>query len=213
MNKKLLIAVGAVIAILLVVAIAVLMRGEKEQKHTDIVSTVDNWVDPSTIKDREELEQVQRLWPEVFQKDPREPEKVKAEWKEFAERYPKNFYLPPAFRRPATEDEKKAHRKRLDTYTDVATRFARIGTKAKFAEPGKPIPASEETFTFEEQQTYFNYRIEELESRIQLLDFAMEKNGLDADQISRSKKERADWQKELDDMKQKASELKKEDAK
>ena len=213
MNKNLLIGIGALIAVGLVVAIFFVMRGEKEQKHTDIVSTVDNWVDPSTIKDREELEQVQKLWPDVFRKDPRDPEKVKQEWRDFAARYPVNFYLPPAFRKPTTEEEKKAHRKRLDIYTDVAVRFARIGTKAKYAEPGKPIPSTDEGFTFEEQQTYFNYRIQELESRIQLLDYATEKNGLDADQITRAKKERAEWQKELDDMKKKLSEIKQEDAK
>ncbi len=212
MNKKLLIAVGAVVAIGLVVAIFFFMRGEKEPEHSDIVSTVDQWVDPSTIKDREELEQVQRLWPEVFQKDPREPEKVKAEWKELAERHPNNFYLPPAFRKPMTAEQKKEHRKRLDTYTDVSIRFARIGRKARFAEPGKPTPTEDVAFTFEEQQTYFNYRIEELESRIQLLDFALEKSGLDADQVTRSKVERAEWVKELEDLKKKVSEIKTEDA-
>lgn len=212
MNKTVLIVLGLAVVVGLVLAIFFLTDRERGSAPRDIVSVVDDYVDPSTIKDREELEQVRRLWPDVFEKDPRDPKQVEAEWKELAAKHPDNFYLPPQFRKPMDDDERKAQRARMEVYTDVAARFARISASSKYAEPGKDIPATEMTFTAEEQTTYFGYRMQELESRIQLLDFAMEKNGLDADQINRAGQERTAWQKELEELRNRAAQVKKEDA-
>ncbi|KPA32214.1 Uncharacterized protein AMR50_3164 [Leptospira interrogans] len=140
----------------------------------------------------------------VLKKTPEEKEQIRKEWADFIARYPKNLYIPSEFRPPLTETEEKKARERLDTFTDIETKNAIIYSLAKYAEPGKAPeePSSQPNVDPKEQRTYFQYRIEELESRIQLIEYTIQEGRLDPDQAETAYQDLGDWKKELSELKQ-----------
>lgn len=101
-------------------------------------------------------------------------------------------------------NRRKKARKRLDTFTDIETKNAIIYSLAKYAEPGKAPeePSSQPNVDPKEQRTYFQYRIEELESRIQLIEYTIQEGRLDPDQAETAYQDLGDWKKELLELKQ-----------
>ncbi|EMJ37364.1 hypothetical protein LEP1GSC079_2887 [Leptospira interrogans str. FPW1039] len=162
---------------------------------------------PHPFNEDPDLEvQAKKLWPEAFRpkKTPEEKEQIRKEWADFIARYPKNLYIPSEFRPPLTETEEKKARERLDTFTDIETKNAIIYSLAKYAEPGKAPeePSSQPNVDPKEQRTYFQYRIEELESRIQLIEYTIQEGRLDPDQAETAYQDLGDWKKELSELKQ-----------
>ncbi|WP_078129082.1 hypothetical protein [Leptospira alexanderi] len=166
---------------------------------------------PHPFNEDPELEvQAKKLWPEAFRPKmtPEEKEEIQREWTDFIARYPKNLYIPAELRPPLTEAEEKELRERLDTFTDVESRNVSTRFLEKYSEPGKePELSSESNVTPKEQLVYINYKIEELESRIQLIEYTIEQEKLDSNQIEIAKQDLKDWKDELSELKQVQSQI------
>ncbi|UOG60603.1 hypothetical protein [Leptospira noguchii] len=167
---------------------------------------------PHPFNEDPDLEaQVKKFWPEALhpKKTPEEKEQIRKEWTDFIARYPKNIYIPSEFRPPLTETEEKKARERLDTFTDIETKNAIVYSLAKYTEPGKPPeePPSQPNVDPKEQHAYFQYRIEELESRIQLIEYTIQEGRLESDQVETAYQDLEDWKKELLELKQVQSQI------
>ncbi|WP_061220989.1 hypothetical protein [Leptospira borgpetersenii] len=166
---------------------------------------------PHPFNEDPELEvQAKKLWPEAFRPKmtPEEKEEIRREWTDFIARYPKNLYIPAELRPPLTEAEEKELRERLDTFTDVESRNISVRFLEKYSEPGKePELSSESNVTPKEQLVYINYKIKELESRIQLIEYTIEQKKLDSDQMEIAKQDLMDWKDELSELKQVQSQI------
>ncbi|MBE8363816.1 hypothetical protein [Leptospira borgpetersenii] len=166
---------------------------------------------PHPFNEDPELEvQAKKLWPEAFRPKMtlEEKEEIQREWTDFIARYPKNLYIPAELRPPLTEAEEKELRERLDTFTDVESRNISVRFLEKYSEPGKePELSSESNVTPKEQLVYINYKIKELESRIQLIEYTIEQKKLDSDQMEIAKQDLMDWKDELSELKQVQSQI------
>lgn len=141
-----------------------------------------------------------RLWPAAFKekKSEEEREKIREEWIDFAARYPKNIYIPSEFRPQLTSEDEKKAREQLDKVTSAESKFALSRNEGKYAQPGSvPTRPSDPNVTPEEQKAYFSYKISELESRIQLVQYAIQQGRMDASQIPQANSDINSWQKEL----------------
>lgn len=141
-----------------------------------------------------------RLWPAVFRekKSEEEREKIREEWIDFAARYPKNIYIPSEFRPQLTSEDEKKAREQLDKVTSAESKFALSRNEGRYAQPGSvPNRPSDPNVTPEEQKAYFSYKISELESRIQLVQYAIQQGRMDSSQIPQANSDIASWQKEL----------------
>lgn len=161
---------------------------------------------PHPFNEDPELEgQAKRLWPEAFRpkKTPEEKEQIRKEWSDFVARYPKNIYIPSEFKPALSEAEEKEARDRLDSIGSVETKNAISRSLGKYAEPGnEPKAPSEASVNPKEQLAYVNYKIEELESRIQLIEYTIQQGKLDQSQVGTANRDLAVWKKELSDLKQ-----------
>ena len=207
MNKKLLLVAGLVIAglIILIFLLGPGQEGSKTDGGIDISGGTNTPADykdaPPPTGDVEQMEQIRNLWPDAFEKKTDKKEAVIKEWKELAAKYPKNFYIPDEFK-PALSDEEKAEKiKRMNTFLAVESQSAALRAKLKYAPTGATPPAATEGVTAEQQKVYFEYRINELESRIQLLEFAMDRQGLDKDQVASAAEDMEKWRVELKELK------------
>ncbi len=147
--------------------------------------------------DDDELSQAETLWPFALERKPDRKEKVKEEWRDFAAKYPKNFYIPREIRPLQSEAEEKAVIQNLEDFTAVDASIASDLSKNKWAEAGstpgsepkKPEPAK--------QKAYFDFKIHELESRIQMVEYWMENNLANATDMVNAEKDLKIWRKEL----------------
>ena len=204
MNKRNLIIGGLVVLVVVALGIFLLLRdpskpgapGGGDAGGGDAPSGTEYAGAPDPARDIEKYEQIKRLWPDLGKKGPKKEDVIK-EWREFAAKYPNNFYLPPEFKAELNEEQRKAQQKRLETFGSMDASFANFRAKAKYLKPGAKPPEFKGDYTPEELKTYFTYRIKELESRIQLLEFAMSRKGLDPDQERPAKQELAQWNQEL----------------
>ncbi|EPG81348.1 hypothetical protein [Leptospira santarosai] len=166
---------------------------------------------PHPFNQDPELEvQAKKLWPEAFRPKmtSEEKEEIQKEWGNFIARYPKNLYIPAELRPPLTEAEEKEVREKLDTFADVESGNISVRFLEKYSEPGKePEFSSELNVTPKEQLVYINYKIEELESRIQLVEYTIQQKKLDADQIEIATQDLIDWKGELSELKQVQSQI------
>ncbi|XDD50325.1 hypothetical protein AB3N59_00435 [Leptospira sp. WS92.C1] len=161
---------------------------------------------PHPFNEDPELEdQAKKLWPEAFKprKTPEEKEQIRKEWNDFIARYPNNLYIPSEFRPALSESEEKTARERLDSVTSVESQNAIARSLGKYAEPGnEPKPPSESSVNPKDQLTYINYKIDELESRIQLIEYTIQQGKLDPSQIGTANRDLTIWKKELDQLRQ-----------
>lgn len=153
-------------------------------------------------------EEIRRLWPDLYLPRP-DREEVARQWKEFAAKHPDNFYIPSQFQEPLSESQEKQKRERLDLVSSVESRIAINRAKAQNAEPGQdgPDAPSESPVSPEEQKAYFQYRIQELESRIELIQYFLENGEPDKQQRETAAEDIAKWQKELKDFQEVMEEI------
>ena len=208
MNKKQAIILLGIVAIVVAGVIAILVLGGGDDRGPlaggedgNGTEGVDEnfWAEaPSPADDIEKMEEYRNLWPDIDQ-PPKDREAVREQWKEFVTRYPQNIYIPNEYLAELSEAETKERRELLDTIGTIETSLAsaRIAAR-KDQQPGAgkegPDAPTEVSVTPEQQKKYFSYKIRELESRIQLVQFTMEKGRLDADQLPDANKEIAEWQ-------------------
>ncbi|TGL59246.1 hypothetical protein [Leptospira sarikeiensis] len=161
---------------------------------------------PHPFEEDPDLEgHAKKLWPSAFQrkKSPEEKEKIREEWVEFALKYPRNIYIPREFRAPTTSQDEKKLLEQLDKFTSADTKFALAKNSGKYSQPGTvPNRPNEPSVNPEEQKAYFSYKISELESRIQLVQYAIQQGRMDASQIPQANSDISSWQKELQQLRQ-----------
>ncbi len=156
--------------------------------------------------DRDEKE-ASRLWSYALEpKDPRIVEKVKKEWEDFARIYPNNIYIPREILGTSlTSEEEKEILETLDSFTAMDAQFASYMAASRYAAPGTeppPSPLSEKDANPQEMRRYFNYKIRELESRIQLIEYTMEKARLSSVDERTAKSDLEQWKKELAELRE-----------
>lgn len=148
----------------------------------------------------------ERLWPHLKNTLPNEANnaKTRAEWRSLAAKHPDNIYIPSELRAPLSMAEQHALRQQLDDTTAMVAKQAAQKYNDRFAqaptEPPTPLTeqkARDAGVTPEQQRNFFNYKIKELESRIQLAEFALNSNDLSADKKAAVQKELTVWKKEL----------------
>lgn len=213
-RKRLLIIAGAVLIVLLVVALFFVLR---ESGPGDGVGDLPDlgedgppeWKGaPDPAVDLEKLDEYRRLWPDIDRPRP-DREEIRREFAEFAARYPNNIYIPPQFLPEQTEAQKEEARQIIDTVADVESRLAVQRAQARSAQPGQDGPNAPEqpTISAEEQNRYFGFKIRELESRIQLVEYSIEKGRLPDDQREMADEDLARWKKELEDLRNVAGQI------
>ncbi|TGK18137.1 hypothetical protein EHO61_11880 [Leptospira fluminis] len=176
------------------------------ERRRNLTSGIEFPEAPHPFQEDPELEgQAKRLWPHAFgpKKTDSDREKIREEWAEFALKYPKNIYIPAEFRPPLTEEQEKKARERLDLVTAAESQFA-IGRNAgRFAEPGATPPQSTEPqVTPQQQRAYLEYKIQELESRIQLVEYTIQQGQMDPAQVSEANQDIAQWKSDLQQLTQ-----------
>ena len=153
--------------------------------------------------------EVDRLWPHVRKGEPSAAEraKVRVEWVNFSVQHPDNIYIPNEFKPPINAAEEKAVRQQLDDTTALVAKQAAQKHRDRFAQPssGEPAEVTEQQardsgITPEQQRNFFNYKIKELESRIQLVEFYLNSDDLGASKKTAAKKELIVWKKELEEL-------------
>jgi len=218
MDKKWLLLLGAAGTLALLVLFFLSSRKEetkkvvKAEETEEFLNTKDfsGYADtsypdaPSPFANAEAEEEARSLWPTAIKsvKDDAHREKIREEWRDFATKYPKNIYVLNEYRAPLTEKEAADRRSSLDSFTSVDTYFFREMGKLRSAEFGKdPAPTPKDAGVAPDQQrAYFDYKIKEVESRIEMIQYAREQKGLSSDQDAIADKDIAQWKKELEDL-------------
>ena len=157
---------------------------------------------PAPAKEDSSLEaEAERLWPHLAKQDTSEKrkEKVKEEWNAFASKYPKNIYIPSELKAPLTEAEVADRRKEMDIVSKMDSKLAVMEVNARRSEPGSAVPKApgKADITPEEQRVYIGYKMRELESRIQLIEYSIENSGITGDKLTIARKDMSSWKKEL----------------
>jgi len=216
MDKKWLFIIGGGILVLLLVFFLKPGNEEKKQQAKQkegedfrIARDFSGYSDttypdaPSPFVNVEAEEEAQNLWPTAIKsvKDDAHREKVKEEWRDFVTKYPKNIYVLNEYRPPLTEKEAADRRILLDLVVGVDTYFSREVSRGKYAEGGKdPVVPKEASVTPDQQKAFFDYKIREIESRIELIQYAREQKALNTDQERIADRDIANWKKELEDL-------------
>jgi hypothetical protein len=154
------------------------------------------FADAPTPED-DELSQAETLWPAALERKPDQREKVKEEWREFAAKYPKNFYIPREMRPTRTQSEEKEAQANLENFTAMDASVASDLSKNKWADPGSSPGAEPKRPAPAQQKAYFDYKIHELESRIQMIEYWMQNNLSNATDKVTAEKDLKLWKKEL----------------
>ncbi|TGK05223.1 hypothetical protein EHQ53_16405 [Leptospira langatensis] len=210
------------LSLLVILCFSILLWPEKDRKSPSLEEEASEAVDrkygssnmefpdaPHPFQEDPDLEQhAKRLWPSAFQerKTQAEREKIKDEWADFAVRYPRNIYIPREFRPPLSQEDEKKARERLDKVTSAESKFALARNAGKYAQPGSaPTRSGDPNVSPEEQKAYFAYKISELESRIQLVHYAIQQGKMDPSQLPQANNDISAWQKELQQLQQASS--------
>ena len=142
----------------------------------------------------------EKLWPHLSKKVDVEKkrEEVKKEWVDFAQKYPKNFYIPNEIKAPLTEAESQDIRKQLDIVSKLDSKFSVFEANSKRLEVGKvPQIPSKPDVTPEEQRVYISYKLRELQSRIELIEYSIDSKAINGDQLTIARRDIETWKKEL----------------
>lgn len=146
-----------------------------------------------------------RLWPHLRQGAPTREQQaaVQAQWSRFAQAHPDNVYLPAAMQASLTPEQVRAARQRLDNTTAVVARQAAQSHAQKYAEPGQAPPAAPaEPVDVAMQRDFFDYKIRELESRLQLVNFYLANGQPSAEKRAAANKDIQQWTRELESLRQ-----------
>jgi len=150
-------------------------------------------------------EEAIQLWPTAIRsvKDEKHKEKVREEWKDFASRYPSNIYILNEYKPALSKKEEEKAIANLETFTEVESFYARVIASSKYAETGvEPKTSNEPKISPAFQKLFFDYKIQELESRIQLMEYAKENKALSSEQETMAEKEIREWKKEIEKLKE-----------
>ncbi|MFN3605367.1 MAG: hypothetical protein ACK4UJ_11725 [Leptonema sp. (in: bacteria)] len=144
-------------------------------------------------------EEIFKLWPDLAQKMEIDKEKIDQEWIDFARKYPDNFYIPTKYLN-LTEKQKEERIKELENFADIEAKLS--AQKAKLEKESKvgidgPEPPEKPSVTPDEQKSYFDYKIRELQSRIQLIEYWIENQNIDPQQKKMAEEDLQQWKKEL----------------
>ncbi len=199
------IIIGAVVVVVAIIVIILLYtpqrRDRPDQKTTEYGEGERQFTDaPRPDSDPELAEQIRTLWPHALKPVQDNKEEVRRQWQEFAKAYPDNLYVPDEYRSQApTEEQRAARQKNMELVTSIDAKVASTKSAAKSAKPGTPGPTAPGTADIApaEQKQYFNYKIQELQSRIQLVQFMLSKGNPDNQQKAQAQKDIAAWNKEL----------------
>ncbi|EOQ87442.1 hypothetical protein LEP1GSC202_2877 [Leptospira yanagawae serovar Saopaulo str. Sao Paulo = ATCC 700523] len=149
-----------------------------------------------------ELAQAEVLWPFALEKKPNRKEEIKEEWRDFAAKYPNNFYIPREIRTPLTENQEKEQLEMLDSFTAMDASFSASVSKEKWSDkPSAEEPNVGERPSPKVQKAYFDFKINELESRIQMVEYWLENKKPSGDVKSSAEKDLQLWKKELASLK------------
>ncbi|HNM91710.1 MAG TPA: hypothetical protein PKN83_23850, partial [Leptospiraceae bacterium] len=153
MNKKFLIIGGIALAILAIVVLFKPTTGKKKTAQTNNVSDSDNVSSssgfsnfsdaPSPSTENPSLEaEAEKLWPHLAKQDnsAKKKERVREEWSAFANKYPKNFYIPAEMKAPMTEAEMAEKRKEVDIVSKIESKIAVVEANARKTEAGSTPP-------------------------------------------------------------------------
>lgn len=158
---------------------------------------------PNPDNDPKQWAQNRKLWPDIKNNidEAAVEQRVKEEWASFAAKYPNNLYLPNEFKPTKNPKELQVWRETLDTITDVESQIARLRAQADRQEPGQqPLSTSVPDIDIEKQQVYLSYQVDELTSRIELLEFYLESPEIDKDQYAETEDEILRLGAEKDDL-------------
>lgn len=155
-----------------------------------------------------ELAQAEVLWPFALEKKPNRKEEVKEEWRDFAARYPKNFYIPREIKTRMTEAEEKEQLEMLDSFTAMDASISASVSKEKWSDkPSAEEPNATDRPSAKTQKAYFDFKINELESRIQMVEYWMENKQPAGDVKVSAEKDLKLWKKELATLKEVRSQV------
>ncbi len=147
-------------------------------------------------------EEVFKLWPDLQNPQKVNKEEIEKQWIEFARKYPNNFYIPTKYLN-LTEEQLQQRQKELETFTYLESKYSAFKSKLnKEAKPGIDAPEIKEiSIEPEEQQIYFQYKIKELQSRIELIEYWLENEGnnLTSQQKELAEQDLQQWKKELNE--------------
>ncbi len=218
MKQNQIIILFAIIAVVVVVLIVVVAGGGEDGGTVGenvpgggpggSGDDVSYWADaPAPAADQETLDRYRNLWPDIDGPKPDRAE-VERQWREFAAVYPENVYIPSQFLPELSEEQKQ---ERLETLSAVGAVESQLASSRATARkeaanisdenPPKnlegPDAPSEPTVSPEQQRMFFAYKIRELESRIQIVEYTLQKGRLDAEQTAGAKEEIAAWKNKI----------------
>lgn len=147
----------------------------------------------------DEYKKARHLWPDIGNPQKVDKEKIRAEWIDFSAKYPENIFIPDEFKKPLNEKEKQERQKSLDNYTSVSSRIAALKAGSKYADQGTPAPSTSETsFSKEEQKSFLEYKTKETKSKLEILEYFMEKGSPDEEQKTIAQKDMEEMKKEIE---------------
>lgn len=214
-KKNLIIGISLLILIVLGIIIYLLLKPEKKEeisqdkpKIPTLQEEKDFYADAP--KPNLDPEEVFKLWPDLQNPQKVNKEEIEKQWMDFVQRYPNNFYIPTKYLN-LTEEQLKERQKQLETFTFLESKYASLKVKLnKNAQIGKDGPEEiEEEINPEEQRIYFNYKIQELQSRIELVEYWLENQGesIDPQQKQIASQDLMEWKKELEEYKKLLKEI------
>jgi hypothetical protein len=206
-NKKTMILVSLFIIIVISFILYLLLKPEKKE-------IAQNEQETPYKQEKQELyldvpkpnldpEEVFKLWPDLQNPQRVNKEEIEKQWIEFARKYPNNFYIPTKYLN-LTEEQLQQRQKELETFTYLESKYASIKSKLnKEAQPGVDGPEAIKEINPEpeEQRTYFQYKVKELQSRIELIEYWLENEGanLNSQQKELAEQDLQQWKKELNE--------------
>lgn len=155
---------------------------------------------PPTTPDEEAL----RLWPHLRQGGPTREQQaqVQAQWVRFAQEYPDNLYIPAHLQASLTPQQAGAARQRLDNTTAVVAQQAAQSYAQRYATPNQPPPGPPAVPDPAVQRDFLDYKIHELESRLQLVNFYLANGQPSAEKRAAAHKDIQQWNHELESLRQ-----------
>jgi hypothetical protein len=161
---------------------------------------------PRLAPDEEDL----RLWPHLSQpaQTPERRAAVQAEWRRFAQTYPDNMFLPPSMQAKLTPEQARVEGLRVDNAMRMIRREAAQISARKNAEPGQaPPPAPAKPLDVAVQRDFYDFKIRELESLLQLGNYFLSHGQPSASERAEAEKDIQEWTRELESLRQVRSTL------
>lgn len=145
-----------------------------------------------------------RLWPHLRQGEPTREQKaqVQAQWNRFAQEHPDNLYVPAHLQASLTPAQASAARQRLDNTTAVVAQQAAQTYALRYAAPDQPPPGPPAQPDPAVQRDFLDYKIRELQSRLQLVDYYLANGQPSAEKRAIALKDIQQWTHELESLRQ-----------